>query len=104
MLIHEYAKEGKIAGVFDELSKGIDVDVPDGHDGLTPLIHAVTSPQAGVDMVRFLIERGDNVNAMGKNYSDYASQSVISCVVGTGNIEIITALLDVGADIRYDHP
>ena len=104
MLIHEYAKEGKIAGVFDELSKGMDVDVPDGHGGLTPLMHAVTSPQAGVDMVRFLIERGANVNAMGRDYADYAPQSVLSCVVGTGNIEKITAILDAGADIRYERP
>jgi ankyrin repeat protein len=100
VLIHEYARQGNVLGVSDELSKGVDIDAIEGPHGLTPLMHAVISPEAGADMVHLLTARGANVNAIGSD----GPRSVLSFAVGTGNLEKITAILDAGADIRYQRP
>ena len=42
VLIHNYAEDGNIAGVRDELAKNVDIETRDERDGYTPLMHAVS--------------------------------------------------------------
>ncbi len=62
VLIHDYAEDGNIAGVADELARNVDIEVQDKRRGrrsrYTPLMYAVTSAKAGPEMVRFLLKRG----------------------------------------------
>ena len=67
MQIHTYAKQGNIKGVAKEIAKGVDIDRVDKDNSQTPLMCAVTSTNAGIDMVEFLVENGANVNAGEKN-------------------------------------
>jgi len=101
VLIHEHASDGDVAGVVTELARGVDVDARDGTSKKTPLMQAVESPRAGPDVVRVLIERGADVNAVG---GLYAPQPELSFAVSAGNVEQVTVLLDAGADIRYRKP
>ena len=101
MLIHEHASDGDVAGVATELARGVDVDARDGTSKKTPLMQAVESPRAGPDVVRVLIERCADVNAVG---GLYAPQPELSFAVSAGNVEQVTVLLDAGADIRYRKP
>ena len=97
MTIHDYAKTGNIAGVAGELAKGVAIEARDERN-YTPLMHAVVSADAGLALVRFLIEKGADPNASGETDSP---RSVLSLAVGTATLDKITALLDAGADIGY---
>jgi ankyrin repeat protein len=102
MHIHNYAKQGDIEGVALELSKGIPVDSVDGPDQRTPLMCAVASSRASVEMVRFLIDRGADVNAFTHDDSGCgADQAVLGLAVQMGDLDKIRLLLDAGADIKY---
>lgn len=97
MTIHDYAKDGSIANVAGELAKGVDIEARDERN-YTPLMHAVISSSAGLDMVQFLIEKGADPNASGETDSP---RSVLSLAVGAGALDKITAILDAGANIEY---
>ena len=68
MKIHRYAHRGDIAGVQQELDRGVSIDLFDIEadfvnanlcfKGMTPLQCALASPLAGADMVKFLYDRG----------------------------------------------
>src|SRR5438132_6917461 len=97
MLIHDHAKDGDVAGVARELDQGVGVDIRDRDSRQTPLMDAVASPRAGLDIVRLLIERGADVNAVG----GHERRSAVSLAISAGHPEKVAALLDAGADIRY---
>ncbi|BAZ45193.1 ankyrin [Chondrocystis sp. NIES-4102] len=100
MQIHIYAKQGNIAGVALELANGVNVDCIDKHRAYTPLMYAVDSSNADIDLVQFLVENGANVNYIGED--EYRSQTnVLSLAVQSGNINKIKYLLDAGANINY---
>lgn len=100
MLIHDYAKEGKLAGIAEELAKGVGLEVRDERDN-TPLMLAVASLGAGLDIVRFLLEKGADPNAVGGPDN---LRNVLSLAAGAGSPDKVAALLDAGADIRYERP
>ena len=60
--IHQAARAGDLAQLERLLDEGAVVDCYDESDGRTPLMVACVSPQAGVDVVRLLLERGAGVN------------------------------------------
>jgi ankyrin repeat protein len=97
MQIHIDAREGNIEGVKDQLAQGVPVD--SRLDTLTPLMCAVESPKAGIDMVRLLIENGADLNAIGGQYD--GDDTVLGKTVAAGDVEKIRTLLDAGADIHY---
>jgi ankyrin repeat protein len=105
VLIHDYAEDGNIAGVAGELGRSVDIEVRDKRSDrlsdYTPLMYAVTSAKAGPDMVRFLLKRGANPNAV-HNWSDRIQENVLSLAVQAGNRDKATLVLDAGADIRYE--
>ena len=102
MQIHIYAQQGNIAGVGHEIAKGVDIDCIDENEysQQTPLMYAVSSTNAGIDMIHFLLEHGANVNAIAEQ-SDY---TVLGLVVQSGNLEKIQLILDAGANIHYQTP
>lgn len=100
MGIQIYAKKGDILKVGQEIASGVDIDCIDKYSSQTPLMCAVTSPDAGIDMLRFLVENGANVNAL----SNEDHNTVLGLAVQSGNIDKIQFLLDAGADINYQTP
>lgn len=100
MQIHIYAKNGDIPKLAGEIASGIDIDCVDNSSLQTPLMYAVTSPDAGIDMLDFLIKNGANVNAVDGEYQN----TVLGLAVQSGNIDKIQFLLDAGADINYQRP
>jgi hypothetical protein len=66
--IHRYAYRGDIAGVQQELERGVSIDLFDIQanfvnanlcfQGMTPMQCALASPLAGADIVKFLYDRG----------------------------------------------
>jgi ankyrin repeat protein len=105
VLIHDYAEDGNVAGVAEELIAGAEIDARDKRygrrDGYTPLMLAVMSTETGPDIVQFLLKNGANPNAV-HNWSDSIQKSVLSLAVRAGNLGTIALLLDAGADIRYE--
>lgn len=100
MQIHTYAGQGNIEGVARELANSVAVDTTDERNPRTPLMCAVTSAEAGLDMVRFLVEKGADVNAIAGDFDD----TVLGLAVRSGDIDKITFLLDAGANINYQRP
>lgn len=97
MKIHYYAKKGDIANVAGELAKGVAIDARDERN-YTPLMHAVLSAGADLDMVEFLLKKGADPNASGETDSP---RSVLSLAVGAATLDKVNALLNAGADIHY---
>jgi ankyrin repeat protein len=101
--IHVYAKRGdltevqrilgsaecreKLINAFDEA-------------GMTPLMHAVSSPDARVEIVSFLLEGGAEVNIVSRTQFD-SGRSALSFALGAGDPEKVALLLDSGADLHY---
>lgn len=100
MRIHACATAGDIEGVARQLDEGVAVDSRDTYDRYTPLMCAVISTHAGREMLRFLIEKGADVNAGAGDLHE----NVLSLAAAHGDIEKIKLLLDAGADIHYQRP
>lgn len=96
--IHVEAKKGNIAGVASELAQGVKIDRRDKQSSKTPLMIAVCSPQADIEMLRYLVEQGANVNAM---VEEESQRTVLSLAVQSGSVEKVQFLLEAGADIHY---
>jgi ankyrin repeat protein len=101
MLIHDYAADGDIEGVAHELASGVDIETGDERDHYTPLMHAVASAKAGLDMLQFLLERGANPNAVAC-MPNRTPRSVLCRAVKAGTFAKSAFLLDAGAVISHD--
>jgi ankyrin repeat protein len=97
MQIHIYAQQGDIAGVAREIANGVDIDCLEEDNWQTPLMYALNSPNAGSDMIRFLLQHGANVNAV----EPEPEHTVLELAVQSGNVEKVGLILDTGADINY---
>ncbi len=97
MQIHIYAEQGDIARVAREIANGVDIDSIEEYSPKTPLMCALSSSNAGMDMIRFLLEKGANINAI----SQESEETVLGLAVQSGNIDKIQFMLDAGADINY---
>ncbi len=64
MRIHYHARNGDIPGIMEALAASADIEARDKQSGYTPLMEAVTSPKAGIETIRLLIEKGADVNAV----------------------------------------
>ena len=100
MQIHIHARQGNIEGVAQEIANGVEIDCLDPINSLTPLMYAVTSNKAGVELVRFLVDNGANVDAIESKFQ----QPVLGLAVGAGNLPKIRLLLNSGANISYQRP
>ncbi|WP_414577505.1 ankyrin repeat domain-containing protein [Anabaena sp. CCY 9402-a] len=100
MQIHIYVQQGDIARVAREIANGVDIDSTKEYSPQTPLMCAVSSSSAGIDMIRFLLEHGANVNAV----EEEPQNTVLGLAVQSGNLDKIQLILDAGADINYRTP
>lgn len=96
MKIHEYVKEGNIDGVAEELSNGIHIETINDGYGFTPLMVAVECADPNLEMVKYLIEQGADVNAAGKRGGFVLGMAAANC-----DIELVDLLLEHGANINY---
>ncbi|MEA5510565.1 ankyrin repeat domain-containing protein [Crocosphaera sp. UHCC 0190] len=102
MKIHTYAKQGNIQGVTDELATGIDINITDqlSYYKYTPLMCAILRDNLSLDMVKFLVENGADVNAV----ETEVDSTVLGLAVQTGNLDLVKFLIERGANINYQRP
>ena len=88
--LHRAANEGDLVRLQKLLSRRspqIDVHEPDFKD-MTPLMYAVSSPDASVEVVRTLLRHGAEI--------DFATLRL-----ALDNLEKLTLLIEVGADLHF---
>jgi ankyrin repeat protein len=99
--LHRLAQDGDLQRLRELLNtppKGLDINAYDRF-GRSPLMHAVGSPQASVELVRLLLDHGADIHQ--ESSSQGVSSSVISLALAGGDPQKVTALLECGADIHY---
>ena len=100
MSIHFYARQGNLSEVASLLASGINIDAKEGYTGKTPLLCAALSPEAGVEMLKLLLENGANINAVDSE----GHRTVLSSALRSGSVEKVKFLMAQGCDIHYQHP
>lgn len=98
MQIHIDAKNGNVQGVSEALDKGVSIESIEEESKLTPLMIALSSENAGIDMVRFLINNGANVNLPIKLPGGEFHVYPLTLAAQSRNLEKIKLLLKNGAD------
>jgi ankyrin repeat protein len=92
--------EAASLGLLDQVTALVDADATLvaawSADGFTPL--ALTSFFGHLPTVRFLLDRGADVNAVARNDSKYTA---LTGAVTAGRGEVVAALLEHGADATY---
>ncbi|XP_056142602.1 B-cell lymphoma 3 protein homolog [Lampris incognitus] len=73
------------------LNAGADINAMDNKSGQSPVMHAVESNN--IDMVRFLIENGCDVNSQA-----YSGNTALHSACGRGQVDTVRVLLKSGAD------
>ncbi|MHC4439521.1 MAG: ankyrin repeat domain-containing protein, partial [Planctomycetota bacterium] len=91
--IWKAAARGNIEAIMQHLEAGTDVDAKELPGGSTPLLVAATFGQ--VEVVKFLIEKGANVNATSNDGSTALHGAAFFCHPG-----IVKLLLDKGAEVN----
>ncbi|MEL7242350.1 MAG: ankyrin repeat domain-containing protein [Cyanobacteria bacterium J06573_2] len=98
MKIHDYARKGNTKAVSDLINQGVYIDCVDKKNSYqTPLMIAVSNPDVDIDMVRFLVDNGADIDAVGGEYKS----TVIDLAIQAGSVDKIRFLLDAGVDINY---
>ncbi|MGB7375563.1 MAG: ankyrin repeat domain-containing protein [Rivularia sp. (in: cyanobacteria)] len=99
MKIHDYVRKGNIKEVSRLINqKGFYINCVDKKNSYqTPLMIAVSNRDVNIEMVRFLIENGADINAVGGKYKS----TVIDLAIQAGSLDKIRFLLDAGVDINY---
>jgi ankyrin repeat protein len=88
--LHHAVKNGDLHRVSELLSESprrVDINQPDD-SGWTPLMYAVSSPAAGIELLRTLIHHG-------------VSLDQTSVKAALGDLQKLAVLIEAGADIRY---
>jgi ankyrin repeat protein len=100
--LHRLVKRGNLERVRELLAgpagKDIDVNAYDNR-GYTPLMHAVKSPKAGVELVRLLLEHGASIHLECFKLGGPSSMAAL-CLSG-GDPRKLAVLLEHGSDIHY---
>src|SRR5208337_4598250 len=104
--LHRLAKYGQLERLRELLTtrrpEEIDINAYD-HSGHTPLMHAVSSPKANVEMVRLLIKHGADIHQedLEADYGLDDNLRVIALALSGGDPRKVVALLESGADSHY---
>jgi len=99
--LHLLATRGEIEKLrltLDDDSARTHIDAYD-RLGMTPLMCAVQSNEAGIETVRLLIENGANIQQ--NSASIEGPRTVLSLAVAGGDPAKVALLLDCGADVHY---
>ena len=100
MQLHYAARRGDRKAVLRQLVRGVPIDARAGKEGVTPLVWAADSPQADAEFLRFLLELGADVNAVGDEYE----RTPLVAAVSEGDLAKVALLLGAGADARFRSP
>jgi ankyrin repeat protein len=92
--LHEVARFGQIEAGEKLLKLGADLEAQDYSEQATPLMYAVEVKRP--EMVKFLVSKGANVNAV-----SYSGRSVLMQAINAGNVEVVKCLLDNGAKVGF---
>ena len=101
--LHNLVKRGNFERVNDLLrpsahGEAIDINAYD-NQGRTPLMYAVESPKAGVELVRLLLAHGASVH---RECSQFGTQySMVALCLAGRDPRKLEVLLEYGADIQY---
>jgi ankyrin repeat protein len=93
--LHRAARDGDIALAQELLEKGADLNAPD-HACYTPLMYALESAAAPVEMVRLLLDRGGTVAD-----TPAMEGNVVSFCLRGGDPRKLALVIERGADIHY---
>jgi ankyrin repeat protein len=88
--LHQAIKKGELDRIGELLSESpqrIDINQPD-HNGWTPLMYAVSSPESGTELLRMLIRHGVNIDET-------------SISLALSDLRKLEVLIEAGANIRY---
>ena len=102
---HKAAIAGDLPELKRLLAEGADIHFHDESDGHTPLIAACLSPHASLDVLRFLLDHGADVNAV-SHATFEEDKPLIALAVShpPASCEKIRLLIEHGADINYRSP
>jgi ankyrin repeat protein len=88
--LHQAVKKGdlnRVGELLGESSRRVDINQPD-HKGRTPLMYAVDSPEAGLEILRTVLRAGVNIDRT-------------SVCFALSDPQKLAVLIEAGADIRY---
>ena len=101
--LHKASTAGDIQQIAQLISQGADLECHDEKDGLTPLMAACLSPNAGVDAVALLIDHGADIHACCTREPNRNTQ-LISMAVRSSSIGKLKLLLESGANLDPPSP
>ncbi len=105
MDIHVYSETGeldKVSQILKDSRQAAELANSYNDAGMTPLMLAVSSPAASIDLVQLLLDKGAKVG--GESRGSYlAGRTVLSYAISAGDPEKVDLLLRHGADIHYRH-
>ena len=95
--IFEAARWGTVRDIEQHINNGADINTPQPGTGSTPLHDAITNPYFGVEIVRYLISKGADVNvhASGGNTPLH-----VAAINPHADAEILRLLIANGADVN----
>jgi ankyrin repeat protein len=96
--LHYAVKRGQMGRVRELLRAGADPNATD-RAGHTPLMHALKSPAASVEVVQLLLDHGCAVAAA--SHPDGPQHDIASVCIRGGDPLKLSLLLDRGVDIHY---
>jgi ankyrin repeat protein len=99
--LHHAARRGDLDRVRDFLRDSPDLGARDAR-GYTPLMHAVESKHASVEIVRLLLDHGADLNQTCQQYG--AEYTVAAIGLAAGDPEKVRLLLNRGASLNYSRP
>ena len=105
--LHRLVKRGDYTGVqgFLQARPLTDVAAANAIDrsGLTPLMYAVKDRSLDVGLVRLLLEHGASTSVASGQIGE-GDSGVLPLALAAGDPDKVTALIEAGADIKYQRP
>ena len=94
--IFEAALWGTIRDIEHHLANGADINTPQSGTGNTPLHNAVINSNSGLEMVRYLVSKGAEINVHAKGGNTPLHNAAIS---PWADVEILRFLISNGASV-----
>jgi len=95
--IFEAARWGTVRDIEQHINNGADINTPQPGTGSTPLHDAITNPYFGVEIVRYLISKGADVNV----HSNGGNTPLhVAAINPYADAEILRLLISKGADVN----
>ena len=99
--LHKFVLRGDLSSVrqlFNRGTGGREVNAYDDQ-GFTPLMHAVGRPGASIELVRFLLDHGAEIERESKG--EFCSTTAMALALGAGDPDMVDLLIKRGGNIHY---